>query len=364
VKDNGLSWLSRRGWLKAAGAVGFDGAASAVGLSAAAGTEKRDLIYRQVLDSAPWSTRYGLGLVVFQSRLWVLGGTGNGTQVNDVWSSEDGLNWRRELESAPWQPRWGHTVFAFGGKLWVIGGLASVEPIRNLNDIWSSPDGKKWTREVADAPWPARHVWATTIHRDRMYLLGGATDGSLYYQDVLSSGDGIHWRLEKVQDPWFEKRKNHAAVSYRGKILLAGGSIIDRSQPHGGRLLNDVWSSKDGRAWTCVARRAPWSARSVHAFVVYREKLWLVGGELGAGHYATDLWSTVDGEVWRQETDRFAWPGRHGGGVIIFRNKVWIVGGTSTSWGTSSWNDIWTFEEGEAVTASRSLLKIRSSGDP
>src|SRR5258708_651155 len=119
MEENSFSFLSRRDLLKATGALGLAAATSTVAMSTPAGGEKRDLTYHQVLDAAPWSTRYGLGCVVFQNRLWVLGGTGtahNGTQVNDVWSSEDGLQWRQELASAPWHPRWGHAVFAFAGK--------------------------------------------------------------------------------------------------------------------------------------------------------------------------------------------------------------------------------------------------------
>ena len=352
----GRNSLTRRDLLKGAGALGLSAATSIVTLSMPADAEKRDLTYHQVLDAAPWSTRAGLGCVVFQGRLWVLGGTGtahNGTQVNDVWSSVDGLQWRQELASAPWHSRWAHASFAFAGKLWVIGGLTSVEPIRNLNDIWSSPDGKRWTLEIADAPWPARHVWATAtiIHRDRMYLVGGAADGSHYYQDVLSSDDGIHWRSEKIQEPWFEKRKNHAVVSFRGKLFLAGGSIIDPAQAGGARALNDVWSSEDGRAWTCIARHAPWSPRTTHALVAYRRRLWLVGGAPGSGGYATDLWSTDDGENWMLETDQFAWSSRHAEGVVVFKNKVWIVGGTSNNWHTTE-NDVWTFAAANRIASS------------
>src|SRR5262249_5746832 len=159
--------------LKIVSMLGLSAVRAPLAPSAATGAEKSPLKYQQVLERAPWPARYGLGMVVFHDRLWVLGGTRtwrNGDQLNDVWSSEDGRHWRQELKSAPWQPRWVHATFAFADALWVIGGLASVDPIRNLNDIWSSPDGKKWTREVADAPWPARHVWATTIHQDRLYL--------------------------------------------------------------------------------------------------------------------------------------------------------------------------------------------------
>jgi len=372
MMDRHSSLFSRRDWLKAVGAGGLSAAVASVGIAAAAGAEKRGLTYQQVLAAAPWPVRYGLGVAVFQDRLWVLGGTASartGTQFNDVWSSADGRQWRRELASAPWAPRWGHAVFALSDRLWVIGGLASVSPIVNLNDIWSSPDGKQWTRVLADAPWRGRHVWATTVHGNRMFLIGGATDGSGSYQDVLSSADGIHWRSETIQKPWFVGRKYHAAASYRGRIVLAAGVTNDASQLGGGQYLGDVWSSEDGRAWTCIAPRAPWLPRCAHALVAYQDRLWLVGGELAVRRYTTDLWSSVDGENWEQETSEFAWPSRIGGKVVVFNKQVWIVGGTyrpdyrqstgrvKSQEGLSrdyvSMNDIWTFEARAATGPSR-----------
>jgi hypothetical protein len=180
-----------------------------------------------------------------------------------------------------------------------------------------------------------------------MYLLGGASDGSHYYQDVISSHDGVHWRREAVNGPWFGKRKTHAVASHSDKIFLGGGSVIEPSP----QLLNDIWSSGDGRAWLCLAPHAPWAPRCFHFLFVYRGKLWLVGGDFGAAHYATDLWTTVDGRNWQQETRQFAWPARHANGTVVFKNKVWIVGGTSGSWGKSSRNDIWTLEASDAMAS-------------
>jgi hypothetical protein len=326
------SSVSRRAWLKAAAAFTVPACSPAAPA----------IFYRRVTDSAPWPARYGLATAVFQDRLWLMGGTTtlhDGNQLNDVWSTADGDHWRREVASAPWQPRWGSALFVSNDKLWLIGGLSSVEPIRNLNDIWSSPDGRRWTRELADAPWPARHVWAASSHANRMYLLGGASDGSHYYQDVLWSEDGIRWKYEAVEGPWFEKRKNLTAASYRGRIFLGGGSIIHPAP----RFLNDVWASADGSKWTCVTPAAAWSPRNVHVFLVYRDKLWLVGGEVGSAHYTCDLWSTTDGETWMREADGLEWLGRHSAGTLVFRDKVWVFGGTSTSRGTSARGDIWTF---------------------
>lgn len=306
--------------------------------------------FQRVLESAPWQPRYGLGVVVFADRLWVLGGTAtaqDGTQFNDVWSSVDGSLWRQEVAAAPWSPRWNHVTFASGGKLWVIGGLASVDPIRNLNDIWSSPDGIHWTLEVPDAPWTARHVWAWTTHRDRMFIIGGATDGSHTYQDVLSSEDGRRWRRETVRDPWFCERKYHAAESFRGRLYVVAGVINDDSQPYGGRYLDDVWSSENGAEWRCDCVQAPWSGRAAPVLLAWHDRLWLFDGELSSLGYGTNLWSTTGGTEWRLEVEQTPWQGRTICGSAVFRDKVWIMGGHHRDWPERvgrSLNDVWTCE--------------------
>ena len=54
-----------------------------------------------------------------------------------------------------------HYTVAFGDKLWVIGGqnmpvFAPEEQDRFDNDVWSSTDGKNWTRVLGHAPWSPR----------------------------------------------------------------------------------------------------------------------------------------------------------------------------------------------------------------
>jgi len=86
----------------------------------------------------------------------------------------------------------------------------------------------------------------------------------------------------------------------------------------------------------------------VHVLAAYRDRLWLIGGEMGAAHYTNDLWSTEDGVRWTLIGDRLPWVGRHAAGVVEFRDKLWILGGTSSSWGTSARGDIWTIQCGSA----------------
>ena len=68
--------------------------------------------------------------VVFQDKLWVIGGYHSGWK-NDAWSSVDGSNWIQE-SSQVWPSGGAETAaIAFDGKLWV---LAAGRAITRVTD--------------------------------------------------------------------------------------------------------------------------------------------------------------------------------------------------------------------------------------
>src|SRR5690606_744274 len=102
--------------------------------------------WMRITEAMPWAGRITAGSVVFNGRVWIIGGQREGKRLNDVWSSADGLNWRQETSEAPWSPRQLHdNVVAFDGHLWVIGGsVQSSPPLKTYRDVWRSPDGIHW----------------------------------------------------------------------------------------------------------------------------------------------------------------------------------------------------------------------------
>ena len=52
--------------------------------------------------TTPWTARGTHSSVVFQDRLWIIGGHSQQRCVNDVWSSQDGVNWVQVTPEAPW----------------------------------------------------------------------------------------------------------------------------------------------------------------------------------------------------------------------------------------------------------------------
>ena len=60
--------------------------------------------------------------------MWVLGGHDD-SRLNDVWHSRDGNNWEQVTDDAAWSDRWGHASLVYDNKMWLLGGL-------NKNDVW------------------------------------------------------------------------------------------------------------------------------------------------------------------------------------------------------------------------------------
>ena len=55
--------------------------------------------------------------------MWIIGGDANqGHYQNDIWNSENGRHWEKVIDSVPWAPRVLHYTVVFDDKIWVIGG--------------------------------------------------------------------------------------------------------------------------------------------------------------------------------------------------------------------------------------------------
>src|SRR5210317_576839 len=74
--------------------------------------------WTQLVKNAEWGNRYGHAAVTYKGKLWVMGGYNPGkvtgdTYYEDVWCSQDGIEWCEVLEKAPWKGRRGHQLVVF-----------------------------------------------------------------------------------------------------------------------------------------------------------------------------------------------------------------------------------------------------------
>jgi hypothetical protein len=87
---------------------------------------------------SPIRPRRYFSSAVFDGRVWFMGGSyvyiKYWTSYNDVWHSFDGTNWQLSTPHALWESRSQHATVVFDHKLWVLGGNG-VGPT-TYNDVW------------------------------------------------------------------------------------------------------------------------------------------------------------------------------------------------------------------------------------
>lgn len=170
-----------------------------------------------------WGERYGMQFAFFKNKLWMLGGMKTWDDFrNDIWVSDDGKDWKQTVSNAKWSPRRNHSLVVFKNKLWLLGGAESSgrrdqTPTSFFNDIWNSEDGVNWIKVTENAPWSAREVNTSLVFDNKIWVIGGGNK-----RDVWSSTDGKIWTQVNEKAAWSERRENGGLV-FDGKIWIFGG---------------------------------------------------------------------------------------------------------------------------------------------
>lgn len=344
--------------------------------------------WSRLAKNADWQNRFGHAAVVFDGRIWVIGGYNPGairgdTYYEDVWSSENGGSWVLVLEKAPWLGRRGHRVVVFddggGDAMFLAGGFTVNEENgyrEYANDVWKSQDGVNWEcikpntypEYRSDEDWFPRfnHVLVTARHSgiDYMYIIGGASmldDHSAqyamkYFNDVWRSTDGISW--EKLDNNDYGIRSEAAAAvdPNTGRIFMQGGVhgvIFEEgdSTTHPRDDWHWLWSSDDGENWVpendtaMLDQGLLW--RSDHKMIFYKDALWVLSGKTTSNvhyhltnedHYV--IWKRQGEGLYAEDSYGVDIDPRHGYDAVVKDGKLFILGGFTSSYGQS--NDVWT----------------------
>ncbi len=297
----------------------------------------------KVTDRAGWQPRDSSGEVVFKDQMWLLGGWFNSFAAppRDVWSSADGKTWKLVTKEAPWKYSDLPMTVVFKDRMWLMGGWFNgrLPGHGATNEVWASADGAKWELVTKKAGWGPRIAAGLVVFKDRMWLLGGTEnyyfgDDKSLKNDVWSSADGKTWKRETAAAPW-SPRAYHAAVVHAGKMwVLGGGNYVPKYH-----AVNDVWCSSDGVKWEKVTDRAAWAPRIWFSAVVYRDRMWVLGGwqkvpEKNHG----DVWYSRDGKEWKQLKSRVIWKERHEHSTYVFKDRIWVAGGHAKPLSSEVWS--------------------------
>ena len=308
----------------------------------------------RVTEKAGWTARDSQGELVYKNRLWLFGGWMNSFEAppRDVWSSADGKKWTQVTAKAPWIHSALSMSLTFKNRMWFMGGWYNgrLPGHSASNQVWSSTDGKVWTRATKAAGWTPRLAAALVEFKGRMWMLGGTEN---YYfgnkkslkNDVWSSPDGKTWTRATDNAGWTPRAYHQAAVLGDRMFVFGGGNYVPEYE-----AFNDVWSSTDGVHWTRVTEKTPWHPRLWFTSVVYRNRMWVLGGwSNNPSKNWGDAWYSKDGKTWTEYKTSTTWKARHEHSAYVLGGKLWIAGGHARPLSS----EVWSLELPDGWPASR-----------
>lgn len=275
-------------------------------------------VIKQITANADWSARSYPSCIVYDNKMWLMGGRGDITH-NDVWCSTDGCNWTLVTDSAAWCPRVNACCLVFNNKMWLMGGQNDE---KKINDVWNSSDGKNWTLVTDSAAWnPFRIDFRPCgfAYKNKIWYVGVNKEIETQYT-LFSSTDGINWDTEMDLSSI-----DIFGISSDKSIVLLLGHLITWSS----------YSSSNGIEWNTFSFKTESpvlfsrSARLVYYenhFIIFDNKCIL---------YSKDGLSYNQFIGFSRELRDLIYNHREGS-VITFNKRLWFIGGKG--------NDVWCIE--------------------
>ncbi len=239
-----------------------------------------------------WPPTQGMGSCVYKNRMFLIGGK---TSSAGIWSTVDGVVWTVNAGGQPWGFRNHPGVVVYQDKIFVLGGY-NLTLGSTFNDVWSSSDGTNWVNISPDTGaltmWNTRTNHCCVANSNGIYVYGGEdTVGPTFYDDIWYSADGISWTQLNTAATG-TARADATMYWFHNKLWIVGGF-------DGANALNDVWSSPDGITWTQETAAAFSSGgRSSFYSCIYHDKMWAMGGINTGSTRLSDVFSSVDGINW------------------------------------------------------------------
>jgi len=227
----------------------------------------------------------------------------------------------------------------------------------------------EWQAVTESGPFAPRDGAGALTYQGKMWLIGGWNPGDKKFfpricnNEVWNSENGKDWTLIKpnsfldksfdaTQD--WEGRHTAGYVVYKDKMWIIGGDVNQ------GHYQHDVWNSTDGKNWTFVNKDkpVPWGPRVLHYTVVHDDKIWVIGGQSmpqfspAPEMFYRDVWTTTDGVNWTEvKMEEPTWPQRGMiGGSAVKDGRIWILGGGTYDTPTKGrlfFNDVWSSADGK-----------------
>ncbi|MDB4293068.1 hypothetical protein N9954_06625 [Maribacter sp.] len=216
----------------------------------------------------------------------------------------------------------------FHSKIWSVGGyLHNRSYPHQANGVWSSTNGYNWRSEVFNA-FDSRVGHTLTVFDNKMWVIGGVNNAGHQLSDVWYSSDGLHWTLA-TNTAAFGVAVGHNTIVFKGRMFVF--------------KKRDIWSSSDGINWSLEASDIC-TTREYTDLVVFKDKMYLIGGEHRAATFFNEIYVSDNGSDWSlQSTAPPIFQGISRFSTAVYKDKVWVIGGNTVT-GFDS-DEIWYSED-------------------
>ncbi len=225
--------------------------------------------------------------------------------------------------------RYQHSAVAYNGKLYVLGGNDGSARNDVVYASFSSGDVGSWTSTTSFTT--ARYGHTSVVYNGNLYVIGGY-NGTTYYNDIQYApiaSDGTVGSWTTAATTFSTARYLHASVVYKDYLYVIGGT--------NGTNQNDVQyaaikASGDLGAWGSAGSGFT-NIRSQLAAVAYNGYLYVIGG-VGASNYNdiqyTAISSTGTIGTWYTNSTSFA-TARYGHTSVVYNGYLYVIGGYNGS---------------------------------
>lgn len=243
-----------------------------------------------------------------------------GSVFNTVWTSGDGITWSQVLlPSTVEGPREcfqvvdaavgglglvavGHGLSLPTGEYFIEPGETPESPVDGcipegiqLGAVWTSPDGKAWTRLPSDPVFEDAKIFGVASNGDSLVAVGfhQESDNALVGHSVVwTSPDGVTWTRIPQDEELFGNSVMYDVVHGPGGYVAVGWAL-----PKADPDRSIYWLSLDGREWTRIPLPEELRVTLPHALMVD-----------DLGYYAAVIhrdgngpdWRSNDGVTWTQ----------------------------------------------------------------
>ncbi|WP_108808051.1 hypothetical protein [Aquimarina spinulae] len=276
-------------------------------------------------------------LIKFDNKLWIIGGDIIHREEKfleqpcDIWTSTDGEYWNKVTTHIPFNNSISIQAIVFRNKLIVIGEF-EVNGMRNVIQFWSTKDGVNWKLITPNIGLYGDDI-TPLVFQDKLWVIHNG------YQKVKiwNSSDAKNWILKQDSPDFSTDFNDSNFLVYKDKIWLIGGW-------KGLTNDNEVWNSTDGIKWELVTKNPGYKPRWKHATVIYDYKMWIIGGESTNTERLYDMWFSRDGVFWKNATNNTPFKHILNTQAISHLDKLYIVGGARSRVVNDQTNQVWAFD--------------------